>query len=65
MTQIAYASNLKLDSLKEYLDFLIKQGAIEERTIDSENSIFAITQQGITLIKFFWQPELSLNEKEK
>lgn len=65
ITHIAYNSNINSDFLKEYLDFLITQRAVEERTIDSESSVFAITQHGINLLKYFWQPELPLIEKEK
>lgn len=65
ITRIAYNSNISSDFLEKYLDFLIAQRAVEERTIDSESSVFAITQHGINLLKYFWQPELPLIEKEK
>ena len=65
ITHIAHNSNINSDLLEEYLDFLIKQRAVEERTIDSKSSSFAITQHGINLLKYFWQPELPLIEKEK
>jgi predicted transcriptional regulator len=64
-TQIAYISNLDSQFLIEYLDFLVRQRAVEERKIDNESSDFAITQHGIKLLKYFWQPELPLIEKEK
>jgi predicted transcriptional regulator len=64
-TKIAYISNLEPDLLTEYLNFLIKQRAVEERKIDNKSSNFAITQHGVKLVKYFWQPELPLIEKEK
>ncbi|HEX7482636.1 MAG TPA: winged helix-turn-helix domain-containing protein [Candidatus Bathyarchaeia archaeon] len=65
ITHIAYKSNINSDFLEKYLDFLIAQRAVEERTIGSDNSVFAITQHGINLLKYFWHPELPLIEKEK
>jgi len=39
--------------LKEYLDFLMKQGLVEERTIGKRRVVYAITQRGITVLKYF------------
>jgi|WetSurMetagenome_2_1015567.scaffolds.fasta_scaffold18273_6 predicted transcriptional regulator len=64
-TRIAYISNLEPDLLIEYLGFLIKQRAVEERKIDNERSNFAITQHGAKLVKYFWQTELPLIKKEE
>jgi predicted transcriptional regulator len=66
ITPIAYTSNLNSDVLTKYLDFLIEQRAVEERTISSESAVFAITQHGINLLRYFGQfKELPLIEKEK
>jgi DNA-binding PadR family transcriptional regulator len=35
------------------LDFLIKQGLVEERTIGKRRVVFAITPRGITVLKYF------------
>jgi predicted transcriptional regulator len=65
-TRIAFASNLNFDVLTEYLDFLIKQDAVEERTFGNTSAVFAITQHGINLLKYFGQlNELPLIQKEK
>jgi predicted transcriptional regulator len=66
VSRIAQVSNLNSDILTEYLNFLIKQSSVEERTFGSENAVFAITQHGISLLKYFGQlNELSISEKEK
>ncbi len=65
ITHIAYKSNINSDFLENYLDFLISQRAVEERTVDNDTSVFAITQHGINLLKYFWQPELPYIEKER
>jgi predicted transcriptional regulator len=38
-----YKANVNCSVLKEYLDFLIKQGLVEERTIGKRRVVFAIT----------------------
>jgi len=39
--------------LKVYLDFLIKQGLVEERTFKKKSAVFAVTQRGITVLRNF------------
>ncbi len=53
LTHIMYKSNLNCNILKESLDFLIKQGLVEERTIRKKRTVFAVTQRGITILKHF------------
>ena len=53
LTHIMYKSNLNCSVLKGYLDFLIKQGLIEERIIGKSRIVYAITQQGKTVLKAF------------
>ena len=52
LTHIMYKANVNCSILKENLDFLIKQKLIEERTI-KEHKIFAVTQRGINVLKYF------------
>ena len=65
ITHISYKANINSDFLEKYLDFLIAQRTVEERIIGNDSPVFAITQHGINLLKYFWQPELPLIEKEK
>ena len=53
LTHVIYKANLNCSVLKEYLDFLIKQGLVEERTIGKERVVYAVTQRGITVLKYF------------
>jgi predicted transcriptional regulator len=48
-----YKANVNCSVLKEYLDFLMKQGLVEERTIGKRRVVYAITQRGITVLKYF------------
>jgi predicted transcriptional regulator len=48
-----YKANVNCSVLKEYLAFLIKQGLIEERTVMKQRLVYAVTQRGITVLKYF------------
>ena len=65
LTDITYKSNVNGNMLKEHLVFLIKQGLVEERTAKKGSVVFAVTQRGINVLKFFREPiqEISLIEK--
>jgi len=53
LTHIMYKANVNCSVLKEYLDFLIKQNLVEERNVGKSRTVFAITQRGITVLKYF------------
>jgi predicted transcriptional regulator len=53
LTLIMYKANLNCSVLKEDLGFLVKQGLVEERTIGKARIIFAVTQRGINVLKYF------------
>jgi predicted transcriptional regulator len=53
LTHIMYKANVNCNVLKEYLDFLLKQGLIEERMAEKRKTVFAATQRGITVLKYF------------
>jgi predicted transcriptional regulator len=48
-----YKANVNCSVLKEYLDFLIKQQLVEERNIGKRRVVYAVTQRGITVLKYF------------
>jgi predicted transcriptional regulator len=53
LTHIMYKANVNCSVLREQLDFLIKQGLVEERIIRKERTVFAVTPRGITVLKYF------------
>ena len=53
LTHIMYKANVNCKVLKEYLDFLTKQGLVEEKIIRRERVVYAITQRGVTVLKQF------------
>jgi predicted transcriptional regulator len=48
-----YKANVNCSVLKQYLAFLMKQNLVEERTIGKSRVVYAITQRGITVLKYF------------
>ena len=53
LTHIMYKANVNCSVLKEYLDFLIQQGLVEEKTIGKKRIVYAITERGTTVLKYF------------
>jgi predicted transcriptional regulator len=53
LTHVMYKANVNCKVLKEYLDFLSKQGLVEEKIIRRERVVYAITQRGVTVLKQF------------
>src|SRR5665647_149133 len=53
LTHIMYKANVNCSILNESLDFLIKQGLVEKRTIKKEHIVFVVTQLGINVLKYF------------
>jgi predicted transcriptional regulator len=55
LTHIMYKSNVNCKVLKLQLDFLMKNGLVEERILRREKVVYAITQKGISTLKAFTQ----------
>jgi predicted transcriptional regulator len=53
LTHIMYKSNVNCSILKECLDCLVKQGLVEEHIVGKSKVVFAVTQRGITVLKYF------------
>lgn len=53
LTHVMYKANVNCSVLKEYLEFLIKQNLVEERTIGKRRVVYVVTQRGITVLKYF------------
>jgi len=60
LTHIMYKANVNCSILKEYLDFLIKQGLIEERKVGKNRVVYANTERGTTVIKYFRELNMAL-----
>jgi predicted transcriptional regulator len=53
LTHIMYETNINCFVLKEYLDFLMKQGLVETRAVGRQRVAYSITQRGITVLNCF------------
>ncbi|HXX87810.1 MAG TPA: winged helix-turn-helix domain-containing protein [Candidatus Acidoferrum sp.] len=60
LTHVMYKANVNCSVLKEYLDFLLKQNLVEERTVGKCRTVYAITQRGITVLKYFRELQQAL-----
>jgi len=56
-TKIMSKGNFNCNMLNEYLSFLIKHELIEERTNQKSKAVFAITQNGTNILKYFRELE--------
>lgn len=53
LTQVMYIVNVNCSLLKEYIDFLAKQGLVEFKIIGKERKVYSITPLGLTVINEF------------
>ncbi|HTY75614.1 MAG TPA: winged helix-turn-helix domain-containing protein [Candidatus Nanoarchaeia archaeon] len=60
LTHIMYKANVNCKVLKENLDYLLKQDLVQERVIGKGKVVFAVTQRGITVLKYFHELEQAL-----
>jgi len=60
-----YKANVNCSALKKYMEFLIKQGLVEERSVRKERRVYMITQRGITVIKAFKELKQALPMTEE
>jgi predicted transcriptional regulator len=53
ITHVMQKANVNFKVLMNYFDFLIRQGAVEEKRVGREKIVYAITERGLSLIKYF------------
>jgi predicted transcriptional regulator len=65
LTHVMYKANVNCSILKEYLEFLIKQGLVEEKKLGNRRVAYAISERGVTVLKHFREFEQVLPIKEE
>ena len=60
VSNIAVETKANINTLKVYLEFLIKQGLIEERTIGKRNKVYSNTFCGTSVVTFFTEIKKTL-----
>jgi predicted transcriptional regulator len=53
ITHVMQKANVNCNVLKNYFDFLIRQGAVEEKYVKGDKIVYAITERGLYLIRCF------------
>ena len=53
ITHIMYEVNVSCSFLKHYLDFLIRHNLVEEQTLHKKRFVYAITERGLRVLKYF------------
>jgi predicted transcriptional regulator len=53
ITHLMYKVNLNGSTLKDCIEFLIKQGLVEEKSVGRGRFVYAITQRGRIVINVF------------
>jgi len=64
LTHIMYKANLNGGFLKQYLDFLIQQNLVEEQILKKKRVVYAITERGRTVLKYFREVNSALQITE-
>jgi predicted transcriptional regulator len=60
LTHIMYKANVNCSVLKEYLDFLIDQELVEEKTVGKKRIVYAVTEKGFKVLKYFRELKVML-----
>ena len=58
LTHIMYKANVNCSVLKEYLDFLIEQELVEEKTVGKKRIVYA--EKGLKVLKYFRELKVML-----
>jgi predicted transcriptional regulator len=67
LTHVMYKANVNCSILKEQLEFLIRQGLVEERKLGKRRVAYGITERGLTVLKQFreFKQVLPITEEEQ
>jgi predicted transcriptional regulator len=64
ITHVMQKANVNCNIVKNHLDFLIKQCAVEERIVGKNRVVYAITSRGMKLLGFFVNLQPVIHELE-
>ncbi|MQY61853.1 hypothetical protein GH146_01025 [archaeon] len=60
LTHIMYKANVNCSVLKEYLDFLIQQDLVEEKTVGKKRIVYVVSEKGLQVLKYFRELKVML-----
>jgi predicted transcriptional regulator len=55
-----YKANVNCSVLKEYLDFLIQQDLVEEKTVGKKRIVYVVLEKGLKVLKYFRELKVML-----
>ena len=65
LTNLMCEANINCDVIRELLCFLVKQGLVEEIKVSENGVVYAITERGTSVVRFFGQLDKSLPAKNQ
>lgn len=65
LTHIMYKANMNCSVLRQYLEFLIQQKLVEEQKLQKKKVVYAITEKGTTVLKYFREVNSAFRITEK
>jgi predicted transcriptional regulator len=60
LSDVMYEANLNSSVVKGHLDFLIQKGLAEERIAGKRSVVYAVTQNGVNVVKYFRESKKAL-----
>ena len=60
LTHFMYKANVNCSVLKEYLDFLIEQELVEEKTVGKKRIVYVASEKGLKVLKYFRELKVML-----
>ena len=60
LTHIMYKANVNCSVLKQYLDFLIQQDLVEEKTVGKKRIVYVVSEKGLQVLKYFRELKVML-----
>ena len=60
LTHIMYKANVNCSVLKEYLDFLIQQELVQEKTVGKKRIVYVVSDKGLKVLKYFRELKVML-----
>jgi len=65
LSRIAHETNVACTALQGYMDFLMKQGLVQERIVKKNHIVYVNTERGTKVIEFFTQNIKKMPSKEE
>ncbi|MEM2912324.1 MAG: winged helix-turn-helix domain-containing protein [Candidatus Bathyarchaeia archaeon] len=65
LTHIMYKANVNCNTLLKCINYLVKQGLVEERFVEEGKRVYAVTRRGLDVVRAFKEVKQALPIAEK